>query len=157
MGELVTRIFRVTLEVTVTANEIDEELAAETKRRFNNDALARDPMTTDNLARDRRLLAAVVGTPEALRGELLRQVSWALDPLHPYDQVLAAFGASGLADTELIERLRTALIPDDYQGLRDLCDDEVFYDNTSFYQAAFTTRVANFRLQATSEGNEQRE
>ncbi|HEX9412469.1 MAG TPA: DUF4259 domain-containing protein [Ktedonobacterales bacterium] len=93
---------------------IDEELAAETKRRFNNDALASDPMTEDNLARDRRLLSAVVGTPDALRSQLLHQVAWALDPLDPYDQVITAFGASDSTDCQLIEQVRDALLAGDY-------------------------------------------
>ncbi len=154
MGELIERVFHVTLAVTVSIKAIDEELAAETKRRFNNDALASDPMTEENLARDRRLLSAVVGIPHALQSQLLRQVAWALDPLAPYDELITAFGASGSTDCQLIEQVRNILPAGDYQSLRDLCEEDVFYDNTSFYQAAFTTRVANFRLQDMSQNRE---
>jgi hypothetical protein len=152
MAELVSRRFRVTLDVTVSVRAIDDALAEETRRRFNNDALARDPWTEQLLARDRRLLMALLSDSEALAGQLIRHVAWTLDPVQSTDQMLADLGGGHLSDAQLIGRLRPALSQEAYDELRVLCEEDVLYDNTTFYQDAFTTHVGNFRLLGSDEG-----
>lgn len=148
MAERIVRVFRMAFDVTVTVHEIDDGQAQATKRAFNNDALAGDPSTQEMLERDRRLLVALLANAEALRTELLRHVSWALDPLHPSEQVLTDLGMGHPTDADLIERLQSVLPPKDVEEWRALCADDVFYDNMPFFQDAFATCIGRVSLLA---------
>jgi hypothetical protein len=134
MTLLASRVFHVCVKITVTIRDIDETLAAETKQQMNNEALANDPWTAGLPARDQRLLAVVVSTPEARERQLLQQLAFALDRLHPNKQVLVALGRRDLTDAQLIAALRDALAANDCASLRELCEEGVLYDNASFYQ-----------------------
>ena len=61
MPELTSRTFRVSFDVTVSLNEIDDALVAKTKDGWNNVSLAADPQVEQQIARDRHLLTALVG------------------------------------------------------------------------------------------------
>lgn len=72
MSELVRRTFRITLDVTVSVNEIDEALIMSREKYLHDSEQEQDPSRQESIARDRRLLAAVLNTPHVLEQVLGR-------------------------------------------------------------------------------------
>lgn len=146
-----TRTFRVTLDVTVRVQAIDEQLVATTKQRFHNPTLASDPSIEEEVARDRGLLVAVLSNAESLRAEVLRRVVWSLDEIYPSDDSLEQVKQQINSDLELVERLRDALPAEYYPFLHDVAEEGLLNDNTSFYQAAFTVEQSRVQIRALAD------
>jgi hypothetical protein len=152
MAEVTQRTFRVTLDVTVTIRVIDDELIHATQEGFHNESLARDPIQRQHIARDRRLLAALLNTPDALTSYLIRKVGYSLDSIVPDDESLDAIMQRQLDDTAMVDALRTALPEDDFQFLRDVAAEGILYDNTSYFEEALTTRQGNVTIEELPAG-----
>ena len=146
MAEVASRTFRVSFEITVTLNEIDDALVARTKDGWNNPSLAAEPEVEEHIARERRLLAALIARPDVLRWEALRQIAWELDSIRRADQNIRDFGVTNDTDGALIEQLQDDLTPDDAEHFRDLVQADVFPDTASFFQAAFSTEIGSLSV-----------
>jgi hypothetical protein len=150
---LAQQTFYLIVPVTVTVGALDDERVQATKKGFNNEALAADPSTQERVARDRRLLDALLVHPDELRRQLLRHVAWELDSIRRSDAILADLGHAEATDAALVESLAQILPPADVSLLRELCADDYFLDNTSFYQDAFEVEVGSVSLYTPSDGS----
>jgi len=146
MADLMRRTFTVTLEATVSVCAIDDELVAATHRGFNNDALANDPDRPEWIARDRRLLAALLERPDLVSDLLRRHVASSLSGLYVRDDSLEGAGLTTEAEGQMLEGLQAVLPSDDQQFYHDVWKEGYFYDNTSYFQGAFSTRLTRVRI-----------
>jgi hypothetical protein len=147
VAELLRRTFRVTLEVTISVNEIDEALIKSHEKFFHDPALANDPSTLEYIARDRRLLAAVLQTPHVLERVLTQRVADSLESICPEDKTLDALQTIDRTEEQLIDDVRELLPAEDYEYHRGSCEVGVFYDNSTYFQDAFTTQQHDFAVQ----------
>jgi hypothetical protein len=147
MAELVRRTFRVTLDVTVSANEIDEALIKRHKKYFHDPAMANHPETLEAIARDRRLLATLLSSPHVLSRVLALRAADSLESIDPDDTPLADLQTSERTQAQMILDLREALSEEDYAFHKGSCDERVFYDNSMYFQDAFTARQFHVTLQ----------
>lgn len=147
MDVLEEHLFRVTLDVRVAVKQIDDEQAEHTKASFHNDALAQSDDTREELARDRRLLAALLQHPDALRALLIRHVAWTLSSPNPVDGSLEAAQGTKDSDSEMLEQLQSLLPPEDYAFLRDVAAEDILYDNTMFFQDSFSVTQHSLKIE----------
>jgi hypothetical protein len=145
-AELVRQTYFVAIPVTVTVTEIDDERVQALDERYHRAAAGADSSQSEEVARDRRLLAALLARPEALRRELLRHVAWKLDPIRDASDLRADLGLADATDAALIEALREDLPHDDVTFLHSLLEDDMVYENTTYYQDAFKTQVGRVAL-----------
>lgn len=138
MSELLRRTFRITLDVTVSVNEIDEAFIKSREKYLHDPEQAQDPSTQESIARDRRLLAAALNSPHVLEQVLIHRAADSLYSVCPEDQSLEELQTNDGAQTQMIEALREALPVEDYEFHRDTCEVGLFYDNSTYFQDAFT-------------------
>jgi hypothetical protein len=143
VGELVRRTFQVTLDVTVCVNEIDDALIESLGKQFQ--FIAADQVA-ESIARDQRLLAAILRAPEVLRRVLIQQVANSVESIYPEDSTLKDVQSSNRANTQMVEDLSEALPPEDVAFHRGTCKEGLFYDNSSYFQEAFTTHQRHFAV-----------
>lgn len=154
VGRIRTFRFPVNFEVVVQVREIDEEVVEGHKKSMNNPTLAADPMTTEMLERDRRLLEALRARPELLLRRAMREASISIDYLAPADESFKDLCASQMSDEELIQALRDALPAEDVAEYLGLCEDNAFFDNAGFFIDAFKVDQVRFALGPATESGE---
>ena len=139
-------VFRVTVQIEVGVGELDDDQVKKSLHWYGGRTPDTDPDLAEQVARDRRLLAALLRQPTALRDELVRNVVTELDPLRPSDDILEDIGGQALTDDRLLAQL-TPLLPDgDVAFLQSCCEADLFYDNTTFFQQAFSTTVGRVEI-----------
>jgi len=139
----------------VRVRDIDDALVEQHLSRIGNgDEVKRWPETPEMVARDRRLLHAVLAHPEQLLILLRRHALESTEYIHCEDGSLATLQSHQVSNGELIEQVRHALAFDDYQYYRDACKAGYFEDNADYYDAAFTTEQTGFQIQDITQSDE---
>lgn len=146
MAELLRRTFRVTLDVTICVDEIDEALIKTHEKYLADPALAHDPRTLEGVARDRRLLAALLSAPHVLERVLTQRVADSAESIFPEDTSLKDLQTIDSKEQQMIEDLREALPAEDYEYHKGSCEVKLFYDNSVYFQDAITTHHHDFTM-----------
>jgi hypothetical protein len=102
------------------------------------------------IRRDQALLQALLSHPSTVQAYLLHRAAEATEHIEPGDDSLQTIQDT-LDDTTLVEHLKDALSADDYAFLKEACEDDVLYDNTSFFEEAISIRQSNFTIQPLAE------
>ena len=140
-------LFRATVLIEVGVRDLDHTVVRETLKWYGGRTPDTDPNLAESLARDQRLLAALLRHPLALREELLRNVVTELDAIRPTDEILEDIGGQALTDDHLLTELAPTLPTADVTFFQGCCEDDVFYDNTTFFQQAFKTTVGKIAIE----------
>ena len=134
-------VFRITVQIEVAVESLDDDQVKKSLHWYGGRTPDTDPNLAEQVARDRRLLAALLRQPRALRDALLRNVVTGLDDLRPTDDILRDIGGQALTDDHLLAQLAPLLPADDVTFLQSCCEEDLFYDNTNFFQQAFSRTV----------------
>jgi hypothetical protein len=148
MSELAQATFRITFDVTVRVRDIDDQLVEQHLSRIGNgDEVARWPETPEMVARDRRLLHAILAHPEHLLSLLRRRALESTETIDCEDTSLDTLQTQQLTNSALVEAMRDALSLDDYHYYRDACEEGYFDDSSDYYYAAVATEQARFQIE----------
>jgi hypothetical protein len=148
MSELIRRTFRVTFNIELSMSAIDEQVIAAAKQSMR--LVGDDTYLDAFIRRNQALLQALLAHPAALSAFLVHRAAEAVEHIQPDDDSLQTI-QNTLDDTTLVEHLKDALSADDYAFLKEACEDDVLYDNTSFFEEAISIRQSNFTIQPLAE------
>ncbi|HEV8191688.1 MAG TPA: hypothetical protein VGP82_09420 [Ktedonobacterales bacterium] len=84
---------------------------------------------------------------DALHALLVRHVAWTLSSPNPVDGSLEAAQGTKDSDSEMLEQLRPLLLPEDYAFLHDVAGEDLLYDNTMFFQDAFSVTQRSLKIE----------
>jgi hypothetical protein len=143
MSDLVRHTFRVSFDIELSLNAIDEQVIATVAEHMVGFTEAD---LHEFIRRDQALLQAVLAHPTTMRAYLLYRAAGATEFIHPDDQSLEALQTS-FTESSLLAQIQDALPPDDYTYLKAVCEDDAFYDNTSFFEEALSVRQTNFTIE----------
>ncbi len=150
MTALARHTFRVSFDIELSLKAIDEQVitaVAEHMVGFTEADLH------EFIRRDRALLQALLAHPATVQAYFLYRAAEATEFIHPDDQSLETFQAT-FTEARLLEQIQDALSPDDYTYLTAVCEDDAFFDNTSFFEEALSVRQTNFTIEPLDPGNE---
>ena len=139
--------FQATIDFTVSIHRLDDAHVQRVLQFYGGRTPANDPDVAETLARDSRLIEALLRNKEARWHEALRRVIWDLDDVQPASDIESELGLQDrLTDRRVLDLLAPQLPANDVAHLSDCCDEDVFYDNTSFYQEALKTAVESIQI-----------
>jgi hypothetical protein len=139
--------FQATINFTVSVHRLDEARIQHVLQFYGGRTPANDPDVAETLARDTRLIEALLKNKEALRIEGLRRVIWSLDDVKAVKEIEQELGLQEtLTDQHVLDLLAPQLPTEDVTYLSVSCDEDVFYDNSSFYQEALKATVGSIQI-----------
>lgn len=154
MPILASQEFTVTCRMRVDVHAIDEALLAKVASWYRREAFGPDQPSTDDVERQRRVLAALVANPTLLHKQMIRRVLREFEEVKPIDAIEADLGYThtDLDDAALVAGLQRTndetqrLTEADVAYLQDLVEVGLFTDNMGLYDEAITATIGQFAI-----------